>query len=69
MSSTIDIEDAVEFVEVQEQVMKAERVISWRFNHVDRAGSTDFGMGGQVSPPHRGGTQGGDNGPMGGIST
>ena len=51
MSSTIDIEDAVEFVEVQEQVMKAKRVISWRFNHVDRAGSTDFGMGGQVSPP------------------
>ena len=35
MSSTIDIEDAVEFVEVQEQVMKAERVISRRFNHVN----------------------------------
>ena len=51
MSSTIDIEDAVEFVEVREQVMKAERVISRRFNHVDRAGSTDFGMGGLVSPP------------------
>ena len=35
MPSTIDIEDAVEFVEVREQVMKAERVISRRFNHVD----------------------------------
>ena len=35
MSSTIDIEDAVEFVEVREQVMKAKRVISRRFNHVD----------------------------------
>ena len=31
--------------------MKAERVISRRFNHVDRAGSTDFGMGGS-GPPH-----------------
>ena len=35
MSSTIDIEDAVDFVEVREQVMKAKRVISRRFNHVD----------------------------------
>ena len=61
MSSTIDIEDAVEFVEVQEQVMKAERVISWRFNHVDRAGSTDFGMVGGSGPPpiKSGGPKGG----------
>ena len=35
MSSTIDIEDALEFVEVREQVMKAKRVISRRFNHID----------------------------------
>ena len=37
MSATIDIDDieeAVEFVEVWEQVMKAERVISRRFVHV-----------------------------------
>ena len=36
MSSFIDdIEDAVEFGDKWEQVMKAERVISWRFNHVN----------------------------------
>ena len=35
MSSTINIENAVEFVEVRGLVMKAERVISRRFNHVD----------------------------------
>ena len=34
MSLTIDIEDDVEFVEVREQVMKAERVISRSFTHV-----------------------------------
>ena len=36
MSASIDdIEDAVEFVDKWEQVMKAERVLSKRFNHVD----------------------------------
>ena len=33
-----------------------------------RAASTDFGMGGDRSPPIGGGPKGGDNGPMGGIS-
>ena len=33
-----------------------------------RAAHTDFGMGGERSPPHRGGgPKGGDKGPMGGI--
>ena len=32
-----------------------------------RAFHTDFGMGGYQSPPHRGGTKGGEKGPMGGI--
>ena len=36
MSASIDdIEYAVEFVDKWEQVMKAERVLSKRFNHVD----------------------------------
>ena len=31
-----------------------------------RAGHTDFGMGGERSPPIGGGPKGGDKGPMGG---
>ena len=33
---------------------------------IPRAGSTDFGMGGDRSPPIGGGPKGGDKGPMGG---
>ena len=33
---------------------------------IDRAAHTDFGMGGDRSPPIGGGPKGGDKGPMGG---
>ena len=35
-------------------------------NILNRVGPTDFGMGGDLSPPIGGGHMGGDKGPMGG---
>ena len=38
----------------------------WFHIYICRAGHTDFGMGGEWSPPIGGGPKGGDKGPMGG---
>ena len=38
----------------------------YRNNSRYRAGHTDFGKGGDLSPPIGGGPKGGDKGPMGG---